>query len=338
MNERLKKILMMDYATKNQGGGLFGNQNQGGLFGNLANINPNLLIGANIAGAGFKGQEPFGTIMPSVLQAAKIKQAFRGKSKLIKAKNKKTGANVFVEDIVVKQNPELYEPIQTKMFETTEQKNIGETFGKEFANIYDASTESVKNLGTLDTLSELVKIDDLKLGIAGNLRTNAEKIANELGLDFDWQNVGAAEVLGGVSGQIVLEGLANFKGAISDGERKFLIDITPGLTTSRAGNEALIAVKKRADQHNVAFADIAKEWVDTYGGLSKKNADGMTWNQFKSAWHESNPLLTPELKDQLTNLSKTFDTEFSNQIVDGKDIGQPGKQFTKIGGIWYEIN
>ena len=328
---------MMDYATKNQGGGLFGNQNQGGLFGNLANINPNLLIGANIAGAGFKGQEPFGTIMPSVLQAAKIKQAFRGKSKLIKAKNKNTGANVFVEDIVVKQNPELYEPIQTKMFETTEQKNIGETFGTEFKNIYDASTQSVKNLGTLDTLSELVKIDDLKLGIAGNLRTNAEKIANELGLNFDWQNVGAAEVLGGVSGQIVLEGLANFKGAISDGERKFLIDITPGLTTSRDGNEALIAVKKRADQHNVAFADIAKEWVDTYGGLSKKNADGMTWNQFKSAWHESNPLLTPELKDQLTNLSKTFDTEFSNQIVDGKDIGQPGKQFTKIGGIWYEI-
>ena len=42
-------------------------------------------------------------------------------------------------------------------------------------------------------------------------------------------------------------------------------------------------------------------------------------------------------KDQLTNLSQTFDTEFSKQIVDGKDIGQPGKKFTKIGGKWYEI-
>ena len=44
MNERLKRLLMMDYATKNQGGGLFGNQQGGGLFGNFANINPNLLL------------------------------------------------------------------------------------------------------------------------------------------------------------------------------------------------------------------------------------------------------------------------------------------------------
>ena len=158
-------------------------------------------------------------------------------------------------------------------------------------------------------------------------------------LSFDWQNVGAAEVLSGVSGQIVLDGLANFKGAISEGERKFLIDITPGLTTSRAGNEALIAVKKRVDQHNIAFADVAKEWVDTYGGLSKKNADGMTWNQFKAAWQESNPILTSELKDQLSNLSKTFDNEFSQQIVDGSKLGNEyaGKKFIKIGTQWYEI-
>ena len=50
MNERLKKMLMMDYATKNQGGGLFGTKNQGGgLFGNFANINPNLILGSMIA-------------------------------------------------------------------------------------------------------------------------------------------------------------------------------------------------------------------------------------------------------------------------------------------------
>ena len=67
---------MMDYATKNQGSGFLGNQNQGGLFGNLGNINPNILMGANIAGLGLKGQEPFGTIMPSLMQMAKFKKAF----------------------------------------------------------------------------------------------------------------------------------------------------------------------------------------------------------------------------------------------------------------------
>ena len=29
IDDRYRKMFMMDYATKNQGGGLFGNQNQG---------------------------------------------------------------------------------------------------------------------------------------------------------------------------------------------------------------------------------------------------------------------------------------------------------------------
>ena len=58
------------------GGGLFGTTNtQGqptGLLGGLQNINPNLLIGAAITGAGMKGQDPFSSILPATLQAAQI--------------------------------------------------------------------------------------------------------------------------------------------------------------------------------------------------------------------------------------------------------------------------
>jgi len=66
-----------NYASQNpQGSRLLGNQNQSGLLSNLGNINPNLLMGANIAGAGLRGQEPFGTIMPSLMQMAQFKKAF----------------------------------------------------------------------------------------------------------------------------------------------------------------------------------------------------------------------------------------------------------------------
>jgi hypothetical protein len=55
MDRRFRDMLMMDYATKNTGGLLGGQQGAtGGLLGGLSNINPNLLIGAQIAGAGFK--------------------------------------------------------------------------------------------------------------------------------------------------------------------------------------------------------------------------------------------------------------------------------------------
>jgi hypothetical protein len=57
MDRRFRDILMMDYATKNTGGLLGGQQGAtGGLLGGLSNINPNLLIGANILGQGFKAQ------------------------------------------------------------------------------------------------------------------------------------------------------------------------------------------------------------------------------------------------------------------------------------------
>jgi hypothetical protein len=53
MDRRFRDMLMMDYATKNTGGLLGGQQGAtGGLLGGLSNINPNLLIGANILGQG----------------------------------------------------------------------------------------------------------------------------------------------------------------------------------------------------------------------------------------------------------------------------------------------
>ena len=73
----LRKMLL-DRAAQGigTGGGLFGTTNtQGqptGLLGGLQNINPNLLIGAAITGAGMKGQDPFSSILPATLQAAQI--------------------------------------------------------------------------------------------------------------------------------------------------------------------------------------------------------------------------------------------------------------------------
>lgn len=51
--------------------GIFGNSFTGGLLGN-----PNFLIGANLIGQGIKGQDPFSSLMPSLINAAKVKKAF----------------------------------------------------------------------------------------------------------------------------------------------------------------------------------------------------------------------------------------------------------------------
>lgn len=59
------------------GGGLMGNQTgQPGLLGGMANINPNLLLGANIIGAGMRGVDPFSSFLPAVSQTGQIQSQF----------------------------------------------------------------------------------------------------------------------------------------------------------------------------------------------------------------------------------------------------------------------
>ena len=62
------------------GGGLLGSQANQGLLGGMANINPNVLIGASIAGAGLRGINPFSAVLPAVTQAAQLQKYLTPKS------------------------------------------------------------------------------------------------------------------------------------------------------------------------------------------------------------------------------------------------------------------
>jgi hypothetical protein len=78
MDDRFRKMLMMDYATKegqnNQG--FFGSNLTGGL---LSNLNPSLIIGADIIGSGVQGKDPFSSLVPALTRTAKIQQALTPK-------------------------------------------------------------------------------------------------------------------------------------------------------------------------------------------------------------------------------------------------------------------
>ena len=345
MNERLKKMLMMDYATKNPQG-LFGNENQGGLFGNLANINPNLLIGSNIFGAGIKGKDAFSQIMPSVLQAAQIQKAFKGNRKTKKVKNRQTGAISWATEDMIANNPDLI-PHVTKMYEDSETAAIGKGYAEEYKNLQDLKATAIDENEALNLMKELVKLPDLKTGEFGALRQTIEKVGMEFGLDLDFQNASAADVLSSVSGKLVLAGLSNFTGAISDKEREYLMNILPGLSLTKQGNEVLINIKSALNNRTGILADGAADWRATYGKLSAKNADGQTWEQFKSQWYKENPLVNEEMQKNISSLGNKVDVEFADNVItiDSEFINQHGKKYEKyrnkkimiVGGKIYEM-
>ena len=220
------------------------------------------------------------------------------------------------------------------MFETSEQKEIGKSAGEEFNTLTTSAASALENNNNLEVMQELVNLDDIKTGFAGNLRTTVAGIAAEFGVKTDIQNLTAAEALNAVSGKIVLDGLSNFKGAISDGERAFLVSITPGLTNTIEGNKLLIQIGKRTNDLGIALAGEAEKWVQENGGLSKKNAQGQSWQQFKAAFHKSNPVLNKDLKKQIQDLSTKVDPDFSNNIITDKD----GKKYQKVGDRIFLIN
>lgn len=134
----LRKMLL-DRAAQGIGtsGGLFGTTNTEGqttgLLGGLQNINPNLLIGANIIGSGIKGTDPFSSIFPAVGQAAQLQKYLTPKSeKPFEAKDTTTGKNVFITNRQFASDPGRFVP---KGEDTGKiQRNQTETLQKLFVN------------------------------------------------------------------------------------------------------------------------------------------------------------------------------------------------------------
>ena len=222
-------------------------------------------------------------------------------------------------------------------YETAEQEKIGEGFGKKFNEINDASTSAFTANQSLELLQNVNQMEDVKTGAFGEFRLSAAKLAKEFGFDSNLTDITGSELIAGVSGKIVLDGLSNFKGSISDGERAFVKDITPGLSTSKEGNQKLLEIALRQNELAIALSSEANKWFNANGGLSKIDKEsGLTWNEFLIRWQKANPVINEELKESLTQLSKRPDTDFGQNIktitIDGKEM-----RGVKIDGRWYEL-
>ena len=324
------------------GGGIFGATNQQGqpmgLLSGMQNINPNLLIGASIVGSGLKGTDPFSSILPSVTQTAAL-------SKYLTPKDTRTPLQKNLEAAGLKPGTPEYQaallegtkkqPLMAAG-ETEEQKEIGKAFGKKFTDINTAAESAQKNMGNLQTIETLIQQPNLKTGFLGEFRTSASKLANEFGFDFDIQNTPAAEVLSTTTGALVLEGLSNFKGAISDGERQFVKDINPGLNMSKEGIAANIALQKKGNEITLKYNEEANDWVERNGGLSKKDKlTGESWSTFTTKFNKENPLISDDERKMLNNLSKSYDQEF----LEGNNVQEiKGVKYIEIGGNIYKLD
>ena len=220
-----------------------------------------------------------------------------------------------------------------KAGETKEQEEIGKYFGESFTEIAKAGDTSFKNLQDIDTLEMLLENTDFKTGSFGELRTTAEKIGSEFGLELDVQNVPAAEAFRSLSGKIVLGNLQFTKGAVSDREMSFFGSISPGLLMSKDGNALVLDIAKRKAKLEIAYKNEAVKWIEENGRLSQKSKDGTSWTEFTNNFQQNNPLFSDEDREVIKNLSDTIDPQFAGNDV----IELNGKNYIKVGQDYYEL-
>ena len=198
---------------------------------------------------------------------------------------------------------------------------------KSFAN-------AVKFQSTLDTLNILANTPDeeLKTGAFGELRTSITKIGKEFGLDLDYQNVELAELLRTVGGKVAIDSLQGFKGAISNKELEFVQSINPGLSMSKEGIKLQLALLGRTNEINKRYyTEVVAPFVKANGGL-RGTLDGKTFAELQAIFHKNNPVVTPELENQIAAVQGNIDDKYKENIVQ-----IDGVNYIVIGGEPYRL-
>ena len=197
-----------------------------------------------------------------------------------------------------------------------------------------AFNNATKLSTTLDTLNILANTSDeeLRTGPFGEFRTSLTQIGKEFGLDLDFQNVPLAELLRTVGGKVAIDSLQQFKGAISNRELDFVRSINPGLSMSKEGIKLQLALLGRSNEINKRYyTEIVAPFVEKNGGL-RGTLEGKTFAQLQEMFHKNNPVVTPELENQIAAVQGNIDEKYKENIVQ-----IDGENFIVIGGVPYKL-
>jgi hypothetical protein len=241
-------------------------------------------------------------------------------------KNKKVEVAGKLNKEIIKENKDLYK----EGFD----KKQGEADVKLVSDAEKAFSNAVKFQSTLDTLNILANTSDeeLKTGAFAEFRTSLTKIGNEFGLELDYQNVPLAELLRTVGGKVAIDSLQQFKGAISNKELQFVQDINPGLSMSKEGIKLQLALLGRTNEINKKYYnEVVAPFVKANGGL-RGTLDGKTFAELQNIFHQNNPVVTDDIRNQIAAVQGNIDEKYKENIVQ-----MDGVNYIVIGGEPYKL-
>jgi hypothetical protein len=193
----------------------------------------------------------------------------------------------------------------TNKQESQYSKDMGAELVKMNIEIVKDAQKARGKIATLNQIESLLKAPDLHVGKGGTVTAEVAAWAKTLGVDIG-QNVGAAQAIQSITNGFALElrnpsGGAGMPGAMSEGDRKFLVTMPPGLDKTPEGNALLLDYMKRKEQRVLDVERMRQQYI-----RDPKNNKQLDEGFFVKLadWSEENPLFTDRDMQTVTKIAQ----------------------------------
>jgi len=150
-------------------------------------------------------------------------------------------------------------------FEKSYDKELGKEHAKYFVEGQKGALTANRDLNNLRVMESALKDPNLYTGTAANTVQGLKKAASTL-FGVPVQGVGSGEVVQNLSKEIALGLKDNLPGPLSDSDRRFLVDIAPGLQNSPEGNKRIVGLGMLQKRYQIARAQAARDYAKANGG------------------------------------------------------------------------
>ena len=129
----------------------------------------------------------------------------------------------------------------------------------DFKEIRDKARFAEKTVNNLDFIE--ATIGDIETGAMTDFKVGISQLAASLNLPYS-KEVSSLEGAKTAAGELVMAGLNNFPGQISNSEREFLVERMPGLTQTKEGRKLIVNLLRRAAEETITNRRMMEKYVN----------------------------------------------------------------------------
>ncbi|TXH47562.1 MAG: hypothetical protein E6Q97_26900 [Desulfurellales bacterium] len=139
-----------------------------------------------------------------------------------------------------------------------------ESLVKDWDAIRDGARSAAGNIGTIQMMRNLVSDPSMPQGPGSGFSIAARKLLDSVGIPTEGLN--KAQMFEALANGMALKARTDMPGAMSDGDRQFLLTMAPNLGKTPQGNAMLLDMMERVERRKIEVARMASNYAQHTGG------------------------------------------------------------------------